>query len=301
MADLATSYAQLRPLMFAIAYRMVGSVVDAEDITQEALLRMHRDGRAVDSPDAYAATVTTRLAIDHLRSARVRRERYVGTWLPEPLLGTDDSNDPAARTERNESLSLAFLATLERLSPVERAVFLLREVFAYDYDMIAGVVGKTASNCRQILTRSRAHLDAGLPRFEISPARRDELARRFFAACRAGELADLEALLAHDVRFHADGDGKPPAVTRPVVGRVEVARFLLGLFRLAERDNLLVQPQYVNGQPGACVREEDGRLRAVFAIQIADTHGELHVEAIHTIVNPDKLRHPGERPLWCLG
>ncbi len=296
MADLAISYAQLRPLMFAIAYRMVGSVVDAEDITQEALLRMHRDNTAVDSPDAYAATVTTRLAIDHLRSARVRRERYVGTWLPEPLLGMDDSDDPAAKTERNESLSLAFMATMERLSPVERAVFLLREVFAYDYDMIATIVGKSASNCRQILTRSRAHIDAGLPRFEVSRARRDELASRFFAACRAGELAGLEALLAHDVRFYADGNGKPPAVTQPVVGRDRVARFLLGLFRLAERDNLLVQPQYINGQPGACVRDENAQLRAVFAVQIANTDGDPHIEAIHTIVNPDKLHHLGAAP-----
>lgn len=296
MADLAISYTQLRPLMFAIAYRMVGSVVDAEDITQEALLRMHRDNTAVDSPDAYAATVTTRLAIDHLRSARVRRERYVGTWLPEPLLGTDDANDPAAKTERNESLSLAFMATMERLSPIERAVFLLREVFAYDYEMIATIVGKSATNCRQILTRSRTHIDAGLPRFEVSRARRDELARRFFAACRAGELADLEALLAHDVRFYADGNGKPPAVTEPVVGRDRVARFLLGLFRLAERDNLLVQPQYINGQPGACVRDENAQLRAVFAVQIADAGGDPCIEAIHTIVNPDKLHHLGAVP-----
>jgi RNA polymerase sigma-70 factor (TIGR02957 family) len=291
MADLATNHDQLRPLMFAIAYRMVGSVVDAEDITQEALLRMHRDTATVDSPDAYAATVTTRLAIDHLRSARVRREQYVGTWLPEPLLGMDDSTDPAVKTEHNESLSLAFLATMERLSPVERAVFLLREVFAYEYDMIAAIVDKSASNCRQILTRARTHLDAGRPRFEVSPARRDELARRFLAACRAGELAELETLLAHDVRFYADGNGKPPAVTQPVVGRTRVARFLLGLFRQADRDALVVQPRLVNGQPGACVVDGLAQLRAVFAIQVADTDGDPHVQAIHTIVNPDKLRH----------
>jgi RNA polymerase sigma-70 factor (ECF subfamily) len=295
MADLATNHDQLRPLMFAIAYRMVGSVVDAEDITQEALLRMHRDTATVDSPDAYAATVTTRLAIDHLRSARVRREQYVGTWLPEPLLGMDDSTDPAVKTEHNESLSLAFLATMERLSPVERAVFLLREVFAYEYDMIAAIVDKSASNCRQILTRARTHLDAGRPRFEVSPARRDELARRFLAACRAGELAELETLLAHDVRFYADGDGKPPAVTQPVVGRTRVARFLLGLFRQADRDALVVQPRLVNGQPGACVVDGLAQLRAVFAIQVADTDGDPHVQAIHTIVNPDKLRHLSDR------
>jgi RNA polymerase sigma-70 factor (TIGR02957 family) len=295
MADLATNHDQLRPLMFAIAYRMVGSVVDAEDITQEALLRMHRDTATVDSPDAYAATVTTRLAIDHLRSARVRREQYVGTWLPEPLLGMDDSTDPAVKTEHNESLSLAFLATMERLSPVERAVFLLREVFAYEYDMIAAIVDKSASNCRQILTRARTHLDAGRPRFEVSPARRDELARRFLAACRAGELAELETLLAHDVRFYADGNGKPPAVTQPVVGRTRVARFLLGLFRQADRDALVVQPRLVNGQPGACVVDGLAQLRAVFAIQVADTDGDPHVQAIHTIVNPDKLRHLSDR------
>ncbi|MFI5896227.1 RNA polymerase sigma-70 factor [Actinoplanes sp. NPDC051513] len=295
MTDQATSYAQLRPLMFAIAYRMVGSVVDAEDIAQEALLRMHRDTTTVESPDAYAATVTTRLAIDHLRSARVRREQYVGTWLPEPLLGTDESRDPAVRTEYDEHLSMAFLATLERLSPVERAVFLLREVFAYDYDMIAVVVGKTAANCRQILARARAHIDAGRPRFEVSPERRDELARRFLAACRAGELAELETLLAHDVRFYADGNGRPPAVTRPVIGRARVARFLLGLFRQAGRDALRVEPRLVNGQPGARVLDEHGRLRAVFAVQITGADGDPCVEAIHTIVSPEKLRHLQDR------
>jgi RNA polymerase sigma-70 factor (ECF subfamily) len=287
MTDVAFRHESLRPLMFSVAYRMLGSVADAEDITQEALLRMLRDTTPLDSPDAYAVTVTARLAIDHLRSARVRRERYVGTWLPEPLLSPDDSADPAAIAEQDETLSLAFLATLERLSPVERAVFLLREVFDYDYDTIATVVAKSPSNCRQILARARAHLHDCCPRFEVSPARRDELARRFFAACRGGDLTALEALLADDVTFYADGNGRPPAVVAPVVGRAQVARFLLGLFRHADRTGLDVQPQGVNGQPGARVLDGHARLLAVFALHIADGG----VRSIHTVINPDKLRH----------
>ncbi|WP_327002938.1 RNA polymerase sigma-70 factor [Dactylosporangium sp. NBC_01737] len=287
MADLAIRHERLRPLVFAVAYRMLGSVADAEDITQEVLLRLLRHTAPVDSPDAYAVTVTTRLAIDHLRSARVRRELYVGTWLPEPMVSSDESANPAAIAEQDETLSLAFLATLERLSPVERAVFLLREVFDYDYDTIAGVVARNPANCRQILARARAHVRENRPRFEVSPARRDELARRFFSACHGGDLAALESLLADDVTFYADGNGRPPAVVAPVVGCTPVARFLLGLFRHADRTGLEVQPRAVNGQPGARVLDGRGRLRAVFALHIADGA----IRAVHTVVNPDKLRH----------
>jgi RNA polymerase sigma-70 factor (TIGR02957 family) len=287
MADVATAHARLRPLMFSIAYRMLGSVSEAEDVVQEAFLRMHRDATEPTSPDAYAATVTTRLAIDHLRLARTRRERYVGTWLPEPLPTAEDPDDPAAAAERTESLSMAFLVLLERLSPVERAVLVLREVFEYDYETVAEIVGRTTTNCRQILARAHAHIGAERPRFDSTPEQRDALARRFLAACHDGDLAGLERLLADDVTFFADGDGKPPAVTRPVVGRTQVARFLLGLFRQAARNRLRVVPMNVNGSPGARVLAGEGRLASVFALHVVDGR----VRAIHNVINPDKLRH----------
>lgn len=287
MTDVAARHDELRPLMFSIAYRMLGSVAEAEDITQEAFLRMHRDGADARSPDAYAATVTTRLAIDHLRSARVRRERYVGSWLPEPLLTTGQESDPAARAELADSLSLAFLAVLERLAPVERAVFLLREVFEYGYDEIGSIVGKTPQNCRQILGRARAHVEGARPRFAVSAEQRDVLAKRFFAACRDGDVAGLERLLAEDVQFHGDGGGKAPAVRKPVTGRIQVARFLLGLVRQARNNRMTVDPAWVNGQPGAQVRDDQGRILSVFALDIANDH----IRAVHNVLNPDKLRH----------
>ena len=220
--------------MFSIAYRMLGSVSEAEDVVQDAFLRMHRtvqDGTLIESPEAYATTVTTRLAIDALRSARKRREQYVGPWLPEPLLTSNPllarDDDPAAWVELTETLSTAFLVVLETLSPVERAVFLLRDVFGYGYDEVAVVVERTEANCRQLMARARRSLDAGRPRFDPSPELRDELARRFFAACADGDVESLEHLLAEDVMFY--GDGKAPAVRKPINGLVQVARFLANL------------------------------------------------------------------------
>jgi RNA polymerase sigma-70 factor (ECF subfamily) len=287
VTDVAARHDELRPLMFSIAYRMLGSVTEAEDITQEAFLRLHRDTTRASSPAAYAATVTTRLAIDHLRSARVRRERYVGSWLPEPLLTTGEEFDPAARAELADSLSVAFLAVLERLAPVERAVFILREVFEYDYAQIAAIVEKTPQNCRQILVRARAHIDEARPRFPVSPARRDVLAERFFAACRDGDLAGLESLLAEDVAFYGDGGGKAPAVRKPVLGRIQVARFMLGLVRQATHNRLRIEPLPVNGQPGARIVDEAGHVLSVLALDIAGDR----VRAVHNQLNPDKLGH----------
>jgi RNA polymerase sigma-70 factor (TIGR02957 family) len=287
VTDVAANHDELRPLMFSIAYRMLGSVAEAEDVTQEAFLRLHRDTTRPASPEAYAATITTRLAIDHLRSARVRRERYVGRWLPEPLLTTGEEYDPAVRAEVTDSLSLAFLAVLERLSPVERAVFLLREVFSYDYAEIAEIVGKTPQNCRQILTRARAHVEQARPRFVVSNAQRDALAERFFAACRDGDLAGLERLLAEDVEFHGDGGGKAPAVRRPVIGRVQVARFTLGLVRQARHYALRIEPVVVNGQPGALVVDAEDRILSVLALDVAGDR----IRGIYNVLNPDKLRH----------
>src|SRR3954471_334089 len=219
MTEPAETYEALRPLLFSIAYRMVGSVAEAEDIVQEAFLRHHRavqeEDVEVQTPKAYLSAITTRLAIDHLRSARVRRETYVGPWLPEPLL-TDPGPDPSEQAELADSLSLAFLVLLESLSPVERAVFLLREVFGYGYDEIARIVGKSEDNARQLAVRARRHIDERRPRFEADRRARQELAERFFAAARDGDVEGLEQLLAQDVVMYGDGGGKAPAAGRPL-------------------------------------------------------------------------------------
>ena len=272
---------ELRPLMLSIAYRMVGSYSEAEDLVQEAFLRLH-EAEQVESPKAWLTTVTTRLAIDHLRSARVRREEYPGTWLPEPVLA-----DPApAAAARAESLSYAVLVLLESLTPVERAVFVLREAFDYGYDEIAEIVDKSEANCRQLATRARRHVDEGCPRFEPSREQRDELTRRFVAALQEGETGPLVELLAEDVAFYGDGGGKAPSVGRPIHGAAAVARLLAGFRRAGARRRVTVEPAEVNGEGGLLVFE-DGRLMAVWAFELSG--GAVH--AIRGIVNPDKLRH----------
>jgi RNA polymerase sigma-70 factor (TIGR02957 family) len=284
-------YGEFRPLMFSIAYRMTGSVSDAEDIVQEAFLRLTRvlrDGTSIDSPKAYLATATTRLAISHLRSARVRRESYVGAWLPEPLVADTDPG-PAERAEMSDSLSMAFLVLLESLTPTERAVFLLHEVFSYDYKEIAEITGKSEPNCRQILARARHHVDDGKPRFEASRQQRDEVARRFFAAVEGGDMAGLLQLLAPDVVAIGDGGGKAWSAVKPVHGAQQVARFVAGLFRRGEKMGAHVAPTWVNGQPGAITYDTEGRVINVFALDIADGM----VWAIRSVVNPDKLQHLG--------
>jgi RNA polymerase sigma-70 factor (ECF subfamily) len=284
-------FEELRPLMFSIAYRMVGSVSEAEDIVQEAFLRFHREsqrGVEIDSPKAYLSSITTRLGIDHLRSARVRRETYVGQWLPEPLL-TESEPDAAQHAETADSLSLAFLVLLESLSPVERAVFLLREVFDYPYDEIARVVGKTEENCRQIAARARHHLEGRKPRFEASRQRRDELARRFFAATEQGDTAGLVSLLAADVIAYGDTGGRGPSLPRPIHGRDKVSRILPEFARVAKEAGLRMELAEVNGQPGCVWVDDEGRLGAVVSIDIADDQ----VQAVRSVSNPDKLRHLG--------
>jgi RNA polymerase sigma-70 factor (TIGR02957 family) len=292
----AADYVEFRPLMFSIAYRMTGSISDAEDIVQDAFLRLTRalrDGASISSPKAYLAAVTTRLAISHLRSARVRREAYVGAWLPEPLV-TDELApatvpDPAERAEMSDSLSMAFLVLLESLSPTERAVFLLHEVFGYDYAEIAEITGKSEPNCRQIFVRARHHIDEGKPRYDASREQRDEVARRFFDAVSGGDLSSLLNLLAPDVAVIGDGGGKGAALLQPMHGSVRVARFLLGLFRRAEKEGTYVVPALVNGQPGAVSYDSEGRVAGVFALDIADGQ----VQAVRSVVNPDKLQHLG--------
>jgi RNA polymerase sigma-70 factor (ECF subfamily) len=285
-------FQELRPAAFAIAYRMLGSVSEAEDVVQEAFLRLHRalaEGERLASPRAYLSTVVTRLCIDQLRSARVRRERYVGEWLPEPLLAGEEA-DPARQAELADSLSLAFLVLLESLSPEQRAAFLLREVFDYAYEQIARIVGKSEDNARQLVARARRLVEERRPRFEASRERREALARRFFAAAVDGELGALEELLAHDVVLHGDGGGKAPALAHPVHGRAKVARTLLAWVRAAARfGGVALRSAEVNGQPGALVLDREGRLINVLALDVADGQ----IQAIRSIVNPDKLRHLG--------
>jgi RNA polymerase sigma-70 factor (ECF subfamily) len=283
MGTRAVTVEELRPLMLSIAYRMVGSFSEAEDLVQEAFLRLHQEG-GVDSPKAWLSTVVTRLAIDHLRSARVRREEYPGTWLPEPVLA-DPAPDAAVRAE---SLSLAVLVLLESLTPVERAVFVLREAFDYGYDEIAAIVGKSEDNCRQLATRARRHVEERKPRFEPSREQRDELVRRFVAALQEGETEPLVELLAADVEFYGDGGGKAPAVGRPVVGAEAVFRMLDGFRRVGVRRGVTIQAVEFNGETGLA-GYEDGRLVAAWAFEISGGA----VQAIRGVVNPDKLRHLG--------
>ena len=273
------AYEQLRPLAFSIAYRMLGSVAEAEDVVQEAFLRLHRTDD-VKHPKAFLTTVTTRLAIDQLRSARARRETYPGPWLPEPVV-TDSRPD-------DESVSMALLVTLESLTPVERAVFLLHDVFDYGYDEIAEIVGKTRENCRQLALRARRHVLARRTRFEPSREEREALAARFFEAVREGDVDELVTLLAEDAVMTGDGGGKAAALKVPLHGGEKVARFLLGLMRLAERRAYEFEFAEVNGQPGALIRE-NGVVAGVMTIDVVDGR----VAAIRSVVNPDKLRHLG--------
>jgi len=280
-------YRDARPLLFSIAYRMLGSVSEAEDIVQEAFLRFERalqGGADVDVPKAYLVSVATRLAIDHLRSARVRRESYPGTWLPEPVVSERSPEDVA---ELADSLSMAFLVLLETLSPIERAVFLLREVFGYGYEEIATIVDKTEANCRQIFVRARRHVDAGRPRFTTSPDERDAIVRRFLAACDEGDVEGLVRLLADDVAFYGDGGGKVTSVPRPVVGRDAVGRFLGRLLRQAREQRLRLTFATVNGQPGILVFDAAGDVFNAVALDIRDGA----IGAFWAVANPDKLAH----------
>jgi RNA polymerase sigma-70 factor (TIGR02957 family) len=283
---------ELRPGSFAIAYRMLGSVTEAEDVVQEALLRVHRtleDGQRIDSPRAFVTTVTTRLAIDELRSARARRESYVGDWLPEPIV-TDASDDPARHAEMADSLSVAMLVLLETLSPEQRAVLLLRDVFDYGYDEIARIVGKSEDNVRQLATRARQHVEARRPRFQSTREQRDELARKFFAAAQEGDLGGLEALLADDVVLTGDGGGKVPALARSLHGRNRVARTLFNWLKVGARiPGATLQPVEVNGGPGGLLLDGEGRLIGVWSLEIEDGY----VQSISSVVNPEKLSHLG--------
>jgi RNA polymerase sigma-70 factor (TIGR02957 family) len=292
-----TGAAGYRPLLFSIAYGMTGSVGDAEDIVQDAFLGMTRArqaGTTIADPKAYLTTAVTRLGINYLSSARVRRETYVGDWLPEPVVVPTDRPGPAEHAELADSLSMAFLVLLEALSPVERAVFMLREVFGYGYPDVARITGKTEVNCRQIFARARQHISEGgqAPEHVPPPARRaesEELARRFFEAAAGGDMDSLLGMLAPDVVVHGDGGGKAQAIGKPLAGRQRVMQMLVALFRRGQTIGASIRLAWVNNQPGAVLLDAEGRVISVMELDVADGV----IQAIHAVVNPDKLGHIG--------
>ncbi|WP_022919740.1 RNA polymerase sigma-70 factor [Ruania albidiflava] len=281
-------FEQLRPLLFSIAYRLLGSVSEAEDAVQETWLRYAATSAEPASAKAFLSATVSRIAIDVLRSARVRREKYTGRWFPEPLLD-DPYQDPARSAELADSVSMAALILLERLSPLERAVFVLREVFGFTYSEVASAVGRSEVACRQLAVRARRHVDAGRPRFEADRRERDELAERFFGAFRNGDVDELQALLAGDVQLIGDGGGKAPLWGNGVFGSQNVARLLTTFGASFLWIGGTVQPQHVNGQPGAVVRDREGHVINTLALDILDGQ----VQTIRAVLNPDKLQHLG--------
>jgi len=289
-------FEQLRPLLFAIAYRILGSVTEAEDAVQETWLRYESSPTQPTSIKAFLSAVVTRISIDVLRSARVRRETYVGPWLPDPLL-TDPYEDPARSAELADSLSMTALLLLERLSPLERAVFVLRDVFGFDFAEIASAVGRSEAACRQLAVRARRHMDDGRPRFDADRAERETLAARFFDAIRDGDVDELRQLLAADVQIIGDGGGKAPAFAKGVTGVDNVARVLASFFALLTKIDVGLEPREVNGQPGAIVRDRDGKVIGIFTLDILDGQ----VQTIRSMLNPDKLGHLGPvADAWAL-
>jgi RNA polymerase sigma-70 factor, ECF subfamily len=281
-------FEELRPLLFAIAYRILGSVAEAEDAVQETWLRYESTPTTPTSTKAFLSAVVTRISIDVLRSARVRRETYVGQWLPEPLL-TDPYEDPERSAELADSVSMAALLLLERLTPLERAVFVLREVFAFDFPEVAAAVGRSEEACRQLAVRARRHMDVGRPRFEADRREREELAARFFDALRDGDVDGLRELLAADVAIVGDGGGKAPAFPRSVVGVDNVARLLAAYFPLLARVGSTVEPHELNGAPGAILRDRDGNIGGTMALEVLGGR----IQTIRAVLNPDKLGHLG--------
>ncbi len=281
-------FEELRPMLFAIAYRVLGSVTEAEDAVQESWLRYQASPTQPTSPKAYLSAVVTRISIDVLRSARVRRETYVGEWFPEPLLD-DPYEDPQRSAELADSVSMAALLLLERLTPLERAVFVLREVFAFPYPEVAAAVGRSEAACRQLAARARRHVDLGRPRFDADRRERDELAARFFDALKDGDVDALRELLAADVQMVGDGGGKAPAFARAVVGADNVARVLATAFPAMAAIEATVERHVVNGQPGAVLRDSSDRVVGTMSLDVLDGR----IQTIRSVANPDKLGHLG--------
>jgi RNA polymerase sigma-70 factor (ECF subfamily) len=281
-------FEELRSLLFAIAYRILGSVTEAEDAVQETWLRYESSPRQPTSTKAFLSAVVTRVSIDVLRSARVRRETYVGQWFPEPLL-TDPYADPARSAELADSVSMAALLLLERLTPLERAVFVLREVFGFGFSEVSAAVGRSEAACRQLAVRARRHMEVGRPRFEADHREREELTARFFDALRDGDVDGVRELLAADVQMVGDGGGKAPALPRSVMGADNVARVLASIFPLLAKIDARVEQREVNGQPGAIVRDRDGKVVGTLTLDVLDGQ----IQTIRALVNPDKLGHLG--------
>jgi RNA polymerase sigma-70 factor (ECF subfamily) len=281
-------FEELRSLLFAIAYRILGSVSEAEDAVQESWLRYEASQTTPTSVKAYLSAVVTRVSIDVLRSARQRRENYVGQWLPEPLV-TDPYEDPARSAELADSVSMAALLLLERLSPLERAVFVLREVFGFGFPEIATTVGRSETAVRQLAVRARRHMDEGRPRFETDRRVRDELAGRFIDAIREGDVDGLRELLAADVQLVGDGGGKAPQLARTVIGTDRVARVLATNFPWVLRVGGSFEPIIVNGLPGVLLRDRAGGVIGTMALDILDGR----IQTIRSVINPDKLGHVG--------
>jgi len=281
-------FEELQPLLFAIAYRILGSVSEAEDAVQETWLRYEASPTQPTSTKAFLSAVVTRISIDVLRSARVRREEYVGPWFPEPLL-TDLYEDPARSAELADSVSMAALLLLERLSPLERAVFVLREVFGFGFGEVASAVGRSEAACRQLAVRARHHMEAGRPRFEADRREREELAARFFGALREGDVDGLRELLSGDVQMVGDGGGKAPQFARAIIGPDNVTRVLAATVTLLDRIGVALEPHGVNGEPGAIFRDRDGKVLGTMALDILDGR----IQAIRSVINPDKLGHLG--------
>ena len=281
-------FEELRPLLFAIAYRILGSVAEAEDAVQETWLRYAASPAQPTSAKAFLSAAVTRISIDILRSARVRREKYAGPWFPEPLL-TDPYQDPERSAELADSVSMAALLLLERLSPLERAVFVLREVFGFGFPEVASAVGRSEAACRQLAVRARRHVDAGRPRFEADRREREKLAAQFFGALREGDVDGLRKLLAADVQLAGDSGGKTPALPRSIIGAEKVARVLTSFFPWLVRIDVTLEPRQVNGQPGAIFRDRDNKVLFTLTLDVLDGQ----IQAIRSVSNPDKLGHVG--------
>jgi RNA polymerase sigma-70 factor (ECF subfamily) len=294
MFDDEDLYREMRGRLFGIAYRLLGSAAEAEDVVHDAFVRLanaRAGGVAVDSPAGFLVTATTRIGIDRLRSARVRREQYPGQWLPEPVVEVAD-DDPAGRVEAADSISLAFLLVLERLGPVERAVFVLRDVFDYDYDEVGQVVDRSPESCRQIALRARRHVGEGRQRYAVDPAQRDAVADRFARVWEDADLSGLLELLAPEVVLTGDGGGKAPALPRPLAGAERVARALVGFARVMHEHGLVARATTLNGDAGVFAVDVAGEVRAALALEL----GPQGVLAVRSQVNPHKLGHLSAPP-----
>lgn len=290
LTDKLTDFEQHRPLLFGIAYRMLGSVMEAEDMVQETFMRYQQaDPAAIQSPRNYLCAIVTRLCLDNLKSARRRRETYIGPWLPEPLITENQPGleNPAGAVGKMESISMAFLVLLESLNPLERAVFLLREVFDYDYSEIATMLDKTDAACRQAFSRAKKRISEHRPRYDVSRETHQQMVMRFLQATQAGELSELQNLLAEDVTIWSDGGGKIAAAIRPVHGRDAAARFIMGLVRQGIKLKTTAEIALLNGRESLLIRNAEGRLEVVLMLETDGTQ----LTALRFIRNPDKLRH----------